>query len=466
MVDGDDKKNAAEEEVSETEGVEAAADAPGEDPAPPKTKAWTGKMPSMGASEAVTRRTASSSDAGAFESSYAVEPSEEGLFVVSGETAPVDPEAARGYMPRTRSRAAVGIFGGVLVVVLAVGGMIVTSSSLSHDLGCFFSQQIEECKTREIRQKRKTWSDQDRKAINKYGDTELMYFPTEALLKIKQVTYAQEGLDGLKKQDSEREIPNRTGELKANEVVERVVLQTFPVVEATKHTKVCCDVDGAPQAVRFDLCSETPRRTVEHQKCPPPRGTTEKDWKPAEGQVCCQVGEEDEGAPQIHLLVGSSECGPPGDRSQVQDPGACGESLPEVGSVDKVYTYDYVLEFSLEGYKTKTITIRQDDWQMIGPGNLSYPWNGLDLEPELETVKLNLAKVMSDIYCVHKLKKIEWDGVTFSEVPEETLDELLLRNQFKTQEIFFEFHQFFMRSPEYAEWWKGMWEAAKQQICE
>ena len=130
------------------------------------------------------------------------------------------------------------------------------------------------------------------------------------------------------------------------------------------------------------------------------------------------------------------------------------------GSVSMVFTFEYRFEFSREGYKTRSITLRETDWQRIGPGNLVYQWPGLDLVPEPETVKANFAKAMGEVFCLMKLKGIEdWQAV-----PEENFELIRLRNGFKTDEDFRRAHDY-LTVGDFREWWKAEWEKIQQVKC-
>jgi hypothetical protein len=84
------------------------------------------------------------------------------------------------------------------------------------------------------------------------------------------------------------------------------------------------------------------------------------------------------------------------------------------GSVEKAFSYEYVLHFAKDGYYPRTIVIYSPSapatgkpvegaqallWTSLGPGNHIIQWPGLDLVPTPETVRKNLVEVVKFIFC-------------------------------------------------------------------
>ncbi|MGB0588467.1 MAG: hypothetical protein ACPGU1_02195 [Myxococcota bacterium] len=133
----------------------------------------------------------------------------------------------------------------------------------------------------------------------------------------------------------------------------------------------------------------------------------------------------------------------------------------ENGSVNKVYSYEYELEFTREGYHPQKKTWRQDNWQRIGPGNRIIDWSGLDLVPKPETIKENFANAMGDIHCLMKLHELPTLQAASSH---ENFEMLLMRNRIKTSADFQAAQEVLTRG-EHAEWWKTKQEEIAKRDC-
>ena len=133
----------------------------------------------------------------------------------------------------------------------------------------------------------------------------------------------------------------------------------------------------------------------------------------------------------------------------------------EDGSVNKVYNYEYELEFTREGYHPQKKTWRKDNWQRVGPGNRIIDWSGLDLVPKPETIKENFANAMGDIHCLMKLHELPTLQAASSH---ENFEMLLLRNRIKTLEDFQAAQEVLTRG-EHAEWWKTKQDEIAKRDC-
>jgi len=133
----------------------------------------------------------------------------------------------------------------------------------------------------------------------------------------------------------------------------------------------------------------------------------------------------------------------------------------EDGSVNKVYMYEYELEFSREGYHPQKKTWHKDTWQRVGPGNRIIDWSGLDLVPKPETIKENFAKAMGDVHCLMKIHEIPTLQAASSH---ESFEMLLIRNRIKTLENFQAAQEVLTRG-EHTEWWKTKQDEIAKRDC-
>lgn len=146
------------------------------------------------------------------------------------------------------------------------------------------------------------------------------------------------------------------------------------------------------------------------------------------------------------------------------------------GEVDKAFKYEYKLEFTKPGYHSATVWLRDKTsglparkggksyyWERKGPGNLLIAWQGLDLEPKLETIKANFVALKTEVYCYLKTntnEKIkEWKDV------DETEREIMrLKHEFKDDAQFIAAEQG-LTAGKYREWWEVEWKKIQETKC-
>lgn len=135
----------------------------------------------------------------------------------------------------------------------------------------------------------------------------------------------------------------------------------------------------------------------------------------------------------------------------------------EAGCVNKVTYYTYKLTITREGYHPREFTYRPDDWVRVGPGNRMIDWPGVDLEAKPETIKANFAKVMSNEFCLRKLKNL---ATLADSMADENFEMMLLRNGFKTKEDFMKAFEALTTTAEHSQWWQEQSELIAKQTCE
>jgi hypothetical protein len=133
------------------------------------------------------------------------------------------------------------------------------------------------------------------------------------------------------------------------------------------------------------------------------------------------------------------------------------------GCVNKVSYYTYKIAISREGYHPRDFTYRPDDWVRVGPGNRMIDWPGVDLEAKPETIKANFAKVMSNEFCLRKIKNL---ATLADSMADENFEMMLLRNGFKTKEDFMKAFEALTTTAEHSQWWQEQSDLISKQSCE
>lgn len=136
-----------------------------------------------------------------------------------------------------------GIVTIVLMLAVVIGGIvfIMSNDKFKQDIECFFSGEIEKCKTAEKKEQEGQWREIDQITVNRYGSTTITYSPQDARVKLTQLKW-KESIDDYmgrvkqgredKRGEAERiDIPNRTSSLKEKEIVDNLPLQDLPLLE-------------------------------------------------------------------------------------------------------------------------------------------------------------------------------------------------------------------------------------------
>lgn len=138
-----------------------------------------------------------------------------------------EPEAT----PQKASKSGIALL--VIAVVIAVVGifMIAGNEKWQQDLDCFLNGNIAKCKMEKVERLRAQWRKEDRATKPKYGDLVLTYYPQDATVTIEQTMRKQEGWNGPLGEPIVQLIPNKSTELKENEVIEQLPLIDLPIRE-------------------------------------------------------------------------------------------------------------------------------------------------------------------------------------------------------------------------------------------
>lgn len=129
----------------------------------------------------------------------------------------------------------------MLLVVIAGVVFIMTNDKFKQDIECFFTGEIEKCKTAEKKEQETQWREIDQITVNKYGSTTLTYSPQDARVTLTQLKWKEsieDFMDRVKKGKADKrgeperiDIPNKTSSLKEKEIVESLPLQDLPLLE-------------------------------------------------------------------------------------------------------------------------------------------------------------------------------------------------------------------------------------------
>ena len=141
------------------------------------------------------------------------------------------------------SKGRVGLVIFIILMLVAAGGVgyVLTNDKLKQDMECFFSGEVEKCKTAEKSQQEAKWREVDALTVNRYGSTELHYTPADAKVVITQLKWTEgiedyvgrvkQGKQDVRGEPERIDIPNKTASLKENEIVESLPLQDVPLLE-------------------------------------------------------------------------------------------------------------------------------------------------------------------------------------------------------------------------------------------
>lgn len=156
---------------------------------------------------------------------------------------PPDDEADLSYVDE--SRAAVRqprtqLFGLVLLGIcigLIVAGAVVISGNEAwvKDLDCFLFSNIQKCKMAKVEALQAQWAKEDEATTPRYGDIILTYFPQDAKVTITQTVKHQQGYEGPIASTEDLTIPNKSTELKDNEIIEQLPLVDLPILERERN---------------------------------------------------------------------------------------------------------------------------------------------------------------------------------------------------------------------------------------
>jgi hypothetical protein len=140
---------------------------------------------------------------------------------------------------RRRSMLALGIIAGTVVVTAIFTIWLMSQEEKRDEVQAFLSGTVVEHKTAEVRRLKEQWSDEDRRAKNRYGEITLTFFPGDARVRVYQTKFEQDGAAWRRKDANltkldETEIPNETANLKEGQTIERLPLINLPIFEAAK----------------------------------------------------------------------------------------------------------------------------------------------------------------------------------------------------------------------------------------
>jgi hypothetical protein len=420
MADGEDRTEETEDTAEVTPEVEDTIEAADEATTTPEAdSAEEVAAPAKPAAPAPAPLAATPGDES--ESPIRMAPHAEGLFETEEiDISQVNESAFEGMYGNQRGRSKWALSSLIATVVIVLIGIfaIISDEDMKHDVDCFVSGTVEECKTAEVAKTVEMWKNEDHKSQNKYGDVQLTFFPADAKVKITQT---QKHLAG----DAWRATEG---------------LGKCPADDATVGGAKEAEPKPGAAPVAAAALAEQPKGAVDAAKFKP--GTSSREIPNETTKLA--VGQTIERLPLENLPIFETQ-------------------KNDLGCVSDVLTYEYEVEFNREGYHPIKRTWRGDDWKRIGPGNMIIEWPGLDLEPKPETIKANFSKVMHQEHCLRTKKKLP---TLADSMKDENFEIMLLRNGIKTREDFMKIYDNLTKTAEHAEWWKGEVEKIKAQTCE
>jgi hypothetical protein len=348
-------------------------------------------------------------------------PHSEGLFETNEvDISKVDAEVFEGVYAshRHRSKVAMGALIAAAAFTILGTAMIIGSDDMARDFECFVNGTVEECKTAEVEKTKRMWRNEDHKSQNMYGNVSLTFFPADSNVKITQTQKHTAG-DNWRMAEGLAKCPATDATVGGAETA-----KPKPKAEGAPGAPAPTPVKGAVEAAKF--------QTGTHS-----REIPNETSKLAEGQTIQEL-------PLENLPIFETR-------------------KNEFGCVGDVLNYEYLVEFTREGYYDQKRTWRRDDWKRIGPGNVIIEWPGLDLEPKPETIKANFSKVMHQEHCLRTTKKLT---TLDDSMKDANFEIMLLRSGFKTREDFMKVYDTLTKTAEHSEWWKGETEKIKAQKCE
>jgi hypothetical protein len=136
------------------------------------------------------------------------------------------------------------LFGPILIAVclaVIVAGVFYIRGNEQYvaDLDCFLTSDIAKCKHAGVEELMARWREEDTATRPKYGDLVLTYYPQDAKVTITQKIEHFAGYAAFDKKTvtstEDKPIPNKSTELKENEVIEQLPLMNLPILERTRN---------------------------------------------------------------------------------------------------------------------------------------------------------------------------------------------------------------------------------------
>ncbi|MCB9729830.1 MAG: hypothetical protein H6744_15325 [Deltaproteobacteria bacterium] len=240
----------ADEIPDASAGAAPAPEAPKSGKGKGKGKPAASKAAAPVAAAAATRAPAPEGES--FDPTIHVRPHAEGIFET--EPQPLDPvrvaELDESVSARRRSMLAIGIIAGTVVVTAIFAIWLMSQEERREEVQAFLSGTVVEHKTAEVRRLKEQWSDEDRRARNRYGEVTLTFFPGDARVRVVQTKLQQSGAAWRRKEANlekvgETEIANDTANLKPGQTIESLPLINLPIFEASKGP------DGSVEQVNY-----------------------------------------------------------------------------------------------------------------------------------------------------------------------------------------------------------------------
>lgn len=151
----------------------------------------------------------------------------------------LDPEIDAGFQPPKPSKFGLILLGLCIAMVVAGVFYIRTNDQWVADLKCFLTSDIAKCKHAGVEALMTQWREEDAATVPKYGDLVLTYYPQDSKVTITQKVQHFGGYAAFRKgtvtSKEDLSIPNKSTELKENEVIEQLPLMNLPILERARN---------------------------------------------------------------------------------------------------------------------------------------------------------------------------------------------------------------------------------------
>jgi hypothetical protein len=306
-------------------------------------------------------------------------------------------------------------------------GMETNADGKMIDLGEYKRQEAD--KARELAQA------EDAASQNRYGNITLTYYPQTAQIQVKQLVFEQDGLNGTRSKkavntvdldlgkecakDTDCYDPSDLETYRKNLTIELVEQETDKVrSEILNEMKIA--VGGDLTKVNLDKLDEDVKArkpTVINRVA----GMVEPKVQAAKTKLAgvCQIKKGLCKNPTTVLMPGQTITSIPLNNLPLFEADKH-ESGENKGAVSTVRTYEYVVDWTLPGYKSQTTVLtrltskggesRTDGWKMGAGNQFIWHWQGVDLEPNVETRKRKYLAFKTELTCKAGSKGVDLEA--------------------------------------------------------
>jgi hypothetical protein len=330
---------------------------------------------------------------------------------------------------------------GAIVTVLFLG---LTVEKYNDDMKYFLGMEtdadgkmisLEEYKRQEADKARELAQAEDAASQNRYGNITLTYYPQTAQVQVKQLVFEQDGLNGTRSKKAVKTVdldlgkecakdtdcydPSDFETYRKNLTIELVEQETDKVrSELLNEMKIAAGGDLAKVNLdKLDEDVKAQKGTIQNRVS----GMVEPKVQAAKTKLVgvCQVKKGLCKNPTTVLMPGQTITSIPLNNLPLFEADKH-ESGDNKGAVSTVRTYEYVVDWTLPGYKSQTAVLtrltskggesRTDGWKMGAGNQFIWHWQGVDLEPNVETRKRKYLAFKTELTCKAGSKGVDLEA--------------------------------------------------------